>query len=410
MGRTAEGAAVVPGQGQPPGEVVGVAEAVREVLHAQRPVQVGGVAGQEAPAAAEAGGEPLLCGVVGGGEQVVAGEFAAPAGEGGSHPGEQGVPGDDAGPGGVRIDGFGGGGPAGRQSPVEAPEAVRQRAGRGLPVATPRGLAVEPGLAGERQLDPDGGDGVPVDGRPAGKADPEELADGRAGTVAADHVAAAPPGLGAVLRVAGADADAVAVLFELDDAAERHEPDQRGGGEGVAQAALEAVLGQVEDGGVREVDPQYLLAAAPDGEAVPTGGVGGGPEIADAGQERRGVVAEDDAARPLGAQAGALVQDDAGHLVPGQGEGQGQADRPGPDHDHRVHGGTSGPAGRQQADARVEGASYAARMVPGGVTKSNATDHLGVRQAAAGVRRFAPRRPRASIQRASPVSSRHSAM
>ncbi len=166
----------------------------------------------------------------------------------------------------------------------------------------------------------------------------------------------------------------------------------------------------MQGGRVREADPQDLLAAAPDGEAVPPGGVGGRPGVPEAGQEGRGVTAEDDAAGPFGAQAGALVQDDGRHVVPGEGEGQGQADRPGPDHDHRVHGRTSGPAGRRQADARVEGASYAARMVPGGVTKSNATDHLRVRQAAVGVRRFAPRRPRASIRWASAVSSRHIAM
>lgn len=63
----------MPGDGEPPGQIVGVAQAIGEVLHAERAVQVGGVPGEEAAAAAEPGGEALLGGVVGGGEQVVAG-------------------------------------------------------------------------------------------------------------------------------------------------------------------------------------------------------------------------------------------------------------------------------------------------------------------------------------------------
>ncbi len=414
QGATGLGAArvEVPGEGEPPGQVVGVAQAVGEVLHAERAVQMGGVAGQEAAADPEPGGQPLLGGVVGGGEQVELREFAAPAGEGGGDPGEQGVAGDDAGPGGVRVDRFGGGGPARGEPPVEPPDAVRQRAGGGLAVAAPRGLAVQPGF-GERQVDPDGGDRAAVDGGPPGEADLQQFADGRTGAVAADQVAAAPPGLGAVLRVAGEHVDAVAVLFEPGDPAQRNEFDQRAAGEGVAQAALEAVLGQVQHGGVGQVDPEHLLAAAPDGEGVPAGGVGGGPGVADPGQEGGGVGTEDDAAGALGAESGALVEDDGRDLVPGQGEGQGQADRPGPDHDHRVHAGPSGP-GRapwiSEHGPAVSLPSYAAWMLPDGVTKSNATVHLRVRQAAAEVRRFAPRRPRASIHRASAVSRRHIAM
>ncbi|GAA5012076.1 hypothetical protein GCM10025734_57290 [Kitasatospora paranensis] len=390
----------MPGQGEPPGEVVGVAQAVGEVLHAEGAVQVGGVSGEEAPSGAEAGGEALLGGVVGGGEQLVRGEFAAPAGEGGLDPGEQGVAGDDAGPGGVRVHRFGGGGPAGRQTPVQAPQAVRERAGAGLAVAAPRGFAVQPGLAREGQVDPDGGDRVPVHGGPAGEADLEQLADGGAGAVAADQVAAAPPGAGAVAGAGGAHAHPVAVLLQFDDLGERHQLDQRGGGDGVPQAALEAVLGEVQDGCAVQRDAQDLGPAAPDGEGVPGGGVGDGPVVAEPGQQGGGVLAEHHGARALGADSRALVEDDAGHLVPGEGEGEGQADRPGPDHDHRVHAGTSGRAG----------SAYAAWVVPGGVTNSNATDHPGCRQAATGVRRFAPRRLRASSHFASAVRARHSPM
>lgn len=276
----------MPGDGEPPGQIVGVAQAVGEVLHAERAVQVGGVPGEEAAAAAEPGGEALLGGVVGGGEQVVAGEFAAPAGQSGFHPGEQGVPGDDAGPGGVRVDRLGGRGAARRQPPVQPPQAVRQRAGGGLAVAAPRWFAVQPGLAGERQVDPDGGDGVPVHRGPAGEADLQQLAHGGPGAVAADQVAGPPPGVGAVVRMPAAHAHTVAVLTDLLHPGERDQLDQRGRGDGVAQPALQPVLGQVQDRMVRQIEPQHLLSAPPDAQLLPAGGVRSGSDVAEPLQRR----------------------------------------------------------------------------------------------------------------------------
>ena len=102
------------------------------------------------------------------------------------------------------------------QQPVQPPHPVRQRAGRHLRArAGPRRLAVQQRHALVGQWDPQGGHGVPVDGRAAGEAHPQQLAHAGPRAVAADQVTSAPPrGVGAL----GADADTAVVLLDGVDA------------------------------------------------------------------------------------------------------------------------------------------------------------------------------------------------
>ncbi len=360
---------MVPGERQLPREVLGVQQPLVEPLGAQRAQEMGGVPGEEGAPAAPPAREAVVHGVNPGVQQRVRRDLPAPRGERVVDPGQQGVGGDQR--------------PVRGQRPVEPPDAVRQRTGRHLVAA--RWRPVQHGLAGPGQFGPERGDRVPLDRRPPGEAGAQQLADDRAGTVAADQVTPAPRG-GVVAP--GVHGDSGGVLLEDGDPAVVDDAHVRLAAERGTQLPGQRVLREVQGRRfccrlvgrllVRDVRGRGLveilevhglrrLSVAPrwrEGHpehfAPPAQGAPAGP----AGALRRGAaqpLEQCGGLRPEHGRAGEaavvlpripgrrLVQHGDGHLVPGQGQGQGEADRAGPDDDHRVHGTAPRSPGRPAA-------------------------------------------------------------
>lgn len=239
----------VPDESEFPGEVAGVAQSLVDGGGAECAQQVRGVPGEQHPPRAPPPGEAVVDGVHAGVEEFVRrGRAVGPAREGGPDARHQRFGGDEF--------------AAGRQQPVDPPAVAGERAGGDLGAgAAPRRIAVQDLLAGERQRAADRGHGVPFDGGAAGEADVEEFADGGAGAVAADQVAAVPrrcarsaggtgrAGGGGPAARAGAGGDPVAVLFDLLQAGAGDETGQRFAVERLTQGAGEGVLRQVEGAG-----------------------------------------------------------------------------------------------------------------------------------------------------------------
>lgn len=225
---------VVPGQGEFPGEVVGVLEALVEALRAERPEAVRRVPGEKDPAGAPAAGQPVVHGVDSGVEEFVRRCRAArPAGQGLPDAGHKEFGSDQV--------------LARRQQPVQAPHALGERAGGDLPGGRagrpPRRHPVQqrPVLPGEFRAQ--GGDRVALDRRTAREADVLELAHGGTRAVAADQVTAAPPG---AFGAAGVGGDARGLLLDRVQTAVGDELDQSLLGQGGAQGAGQDVLREVQ--------------------------------------------------------------------------------------------------------------------------------------------------------------------
>ncbi len=193
---------VVPGQGQLPGEVVGVPQPLLQALRAQRAQEMGRVPGEEHTAHPPAAGQSVVDGVDAGVEEFVRRSHPlGPAGEGLTDAVHQEFRSDQVLP--------------GRQQPVQAPHTVRQRAADDLSRRgtgrTPGRHPVEQRLVGPREFRAQRGDGVSFHRGAAGETDVLELAHGGAGPVAADQITAAPPG---AARPAGVGGDAGTLLLD----------------------------------------------------------------------------------------------------------------------------------------------------------------------------------------------------
>ncbi len=351
--------AVVPDQGQFPGEVVGVQQPLLQALGAERSQQMGRVPGEQHAAHPPAAREPVVDRVDAGVEELVDRRRAVgPAGEGLADPVHEEFRCDQV--------------LAGRQQPVQAPHTVRQRAADHLagrrPRRPPRRHAVEQRLVGPREFGAQGGYGVSFHRRTAGEADVLEFADGGAGAVAADQVTAAPPGAGGAT---GVGRDTGLLLLDAVQPAVHGDLDQPFTGERRAQDTGQLVLGDVQGSRFRVAEHDlacHLLAP----HRPPSGPTRPQPRQRCAGQpldERDGLLAQDDGAR--GARfvlARALVEDDTGHLLPRQRQGEREPDGPRSGDDHRVHGatppargGVPGDMGEQDIGA---GCTVTERMQP----------------------------------------------
>lgn len=89
------GGALMPGQGQLPGQVLGVPQSLVEPLCTECAQQMGGVPGQKRPVDPPAQGEPVVQRVDARVQQLVRRCLAAPARQGVPDPGDQGVRGDE---------------------------------------------------------------------------------------------------------------------------------------------------------------------------------------------------------------------------------------------------------------------------------------------------------------------------
>ncbi|SCF76984.1 hypothetical protein GA0115255_1057514 [Streptomyces sp. Ncost-T6T-2b] len=234
------------------------------------------------------------------------------------------------------------------------------------------------GLAGPGQFGPQRGDCMPLHRRTTGKADVQQLAHGRPGAVAADQITPAPPGRS---RLPGVHRDAVAVLLQGVDPAQRHQPDQRFLVHRRTQRGAQLVLRQVQRCGEepgerltvlvrpaptqRHLPDQLLPAhrtparpAQPDPVQLPA---------AEAVHQVRGVLAQHDRAGGPGLlRAGALVEEDRRDALGGEGQRQRQADGPGADDDHRVHSAYPPALTVMRNVAEVAGCVITERMQPTG--------------------------------------------
>nr|WP_307711230.1 hypothetical protein [Streptomyces sp. V4I23] len=339
------GGPVVPGLRQLPGQVADVPQPLVDPLRAEGTEQMRGIAGEEGPVDAPAAGQPVVKGVDAGVDQLVRRGVAAPARQGVPHPGHQRLRGDQF--------------AARRQQPVQAPHAVRQGARDDLVAPRrPRRTAVQQRLAGPREFGAQGGHRMAFHRRTAGEADAEELADRRPGAVAADEMAAPPPGARGAAAVRG---DAAAVLLQRVEAAVGDEPYEALLGDRVPQAAGERVLRDMQRSGreaVAERQVPHLLPAPHRPPARPTDAVVTQGAAAEPFHQGGRVRAQDDGAG--GARlvlSVALVEHDGGDALGREGQGQGQADRARPDHDHRVHEVT--PRARRVVRRSAEGARCA---------------------------------------------------
>ena len=203
--------AVVPGQGEFPGEVVGVPQPLVEALGAERAEQMRGVPGEEGPADPPAPGEPVVDGVDAGVEQLVRRcGLAAPAGQGVPDAGHQGLGGDQVLPGGSSQ--------SSRQTPSGSGRAVTSAAGPDVRHGGCRCSNASPGQGSSARSAATACRSTAV--RP-GKRMSRSLRTVERGAVAADQVAAAPPG---APGAAGVRRDAVAVLLERVEPAVRGRP------------------------------------------------------------------------------------------------------------------------------------------------------------------------------------------
>lgn len=205
-------------------------------------------------------------------------------------------------------------------------------------------------LVGPGQFGPERGDGMPLHRRTAGEPDVQQLAHGRPGAVAADQITPAPPGR---TRLPGVHRDAVGVLLQRVDPAHRHPLDQRRLVHRRTQRAAQRMLRNMErcgkepgERGLVLVPPAPAQRHVPD-QLLPAHRTPPGPAqpdpvqlpAAEAAQQVGGVLAQYDRAGGTGlVRTGALVENDRGDALGGEGQRQRQADGPGADDDHRVHG------------------------------------------------------------------------
>ena len=173
------------------------------------------------------------------------------------------------------------------------------------------------------------------------------------GAVAAHQVTAAPPG---ALGARGVCGDAARVLLQGVEPAVHGDPDEPLLGGGLAQGARSARAGRCERGRAPSLaeacelraESSCLRRSRP--PARPScGSCSRAPNerssASGAPSSDRGVRAQDDGAGgALLVLAGAVVEDDGGNALAGEGQGEREPDGARADDDHRVHGARSLPA------------------------------------------------------------------